>query len=259
MQANPLLKSFQTGSVALGGWLSTSLTIGAEAMAAQDLEYVCIDLQHGLINHSDNPLLLAAITGRGPTPIVRVPWNTPDHIGKVLDAGAMGVIVPMVNSAKECSRAVAAASYPPRGTRSYGPVRAMAVEGPDYFDRANAEVAIIPMIETATALDAIDDILTVEGVTAIYVGPADLAISMGLPPGTDAPGFLAALDRIVERCNVHGVVPGIHAVPAHAQDRLARGFRMVTITSDLVALRAKLTEDVRRVRSGLAGDAKSAY
>ena len=259
MQANPLLKSFHDGSVALGGWLSTSLPITAEAMAAQELEYVCIDMQHGLINHSDIPAMLAAITGRGPTSIVRVPWNTPDHIGKALDSGAMGVIVPMVNSVEECDRAVYAASYPPRGGRSYGPVRAMAVEGPDYFGRANTEIAIIPMIETTTALDAIDDILSVEGVSAIYVGPADLGISMGLAPGADEPPFLSALDRIVERCNAHGVVPGIHANAANAQDRLARGFRMVTITSDLVALRAKLTDDVTMVRAGLTGSQNSAY
>ena len=231
--------------------------IGAEIMAGLDLDYVCIDMQHGLIGYSDSLALLASLTSRSVTPVIRVPWNTPDHIGKALDAGAMGVIIPMVNSEAECRAAVEAASYPPLGRRSYGPSRAAIVEGPDYF--AEAEITIIPMIETAAALADLDAILAVEGVSAVYIGPADLAISMGFAPGSEDPAFLQALDRIVAGCNAHGVVPGIHATTASATDRLNRGFRMVTVTTDLVALRTRLTEDVTTVRDRMVGETTSSY
>jgi len=231
--------------------------IGAEIMAGLDLDYVCIDRQHGLIDYSDSLALLACLTARSVTALIRVPWNTPDHIGKALDAGAMGVIIPMVNTASACRAAVEAALYPPLGHRSYGPTRAAIIEGPEYFKEAN--LAIVPMIETAEALADLDGILSVENVTAIYVGPADLAISMGFHPGTEDPEFLQALHQIVARCNAHGVVPGIHATAATAGDRLDQGFRMVTITTDLVALRTRLTEDVTAVRSGLVGETAAGH
>lgn len=251
MQPNPLRDRFNSGATALGGWLTMPSPIGAEVMAGLDLDYVCIDRQHGLIGYSDSLALLASLTARSVTPLIRVPWNTPEHIGKALDAGAMGVIIPMVNSASACRAAVETALYPPLGKRSYGPTRAAIVEGPGYFKESN--ITVIPMIETVEALADLDGILSVENVTAIYVGPADLAISMGFQPGSDELEFLQALDQIVARCNAHGVVPGIHATSATAGDRLDRGFRMVTITSDLSALRSRLTEDVTSVRNGLVG------
>lgn len=249
MQSNPLLERFDSGDTAVGGWVNMPSPIGAEIMAGLDLDYICIDMQHGLIDYSDALALLASITGRSVTPVIRVPWNAPNHIGKALDAGAMGVIVPMVNSEDECRQAVEAASYPPTGRRSYGPTRAMIVEGPEYF--TEARVAVIPMIETAEALANLDAILSVEGTSAVYVGPADLAISMGHEPGSDTPDFLDALDLIVERSNVHGVVPGIHTTTATTTDRLARGFRMVTITTDIIALKTKLADDVNLVRGSM--------
>lgn len=259
MRPNPLMRNFESGDSSLGGWLSTPLPIAAEILASQDLDYVCVDMQHGLIDFADLPAVLAGITGRGPTPIVRVPWNTPDHIGKALDAGAMGVIVPMVNSQAECEAVVHSASYPPRGGRSHGPSRPIVTEGSDYVANANDSVAIIPMVETVEALQQLDGILSVEGVTATYVGPADLGISMGLKPGDDTPEFLTALDLIVERCAAHGVAPGIHATVSTAQDRLDRGFRMVTITADLVAMRTKVAADVAAVRRGASQQSESIY
>ena len=252
MQPNPLRDAFESGATTLGGWLNLPSSTGAEIMAGLDLDYVVVDMQHGLIGYSESLALLASITGHSVTSVVRVPWNSPDHIGKALDAGAMGLIIPMVNSEAECRQAVEYASYPPHGRRSYGPSRAAIVEGPGYF--GEAKVSIIPMIETTDALTNLDAIMSVEGIAAVYVGPADLAISMGFQPASEDPAFLAALDLIVTRSDAHGVVPGIHATAATAADRFKRGFRMVTVTTDLVALRTKLAEDVSQVRAVLIGD-----
>ncbi len=228
-------------------------------MAAIGFDYCCIDLQHGLIDFSDMVLMLQGMTTGATTPFVRVPQNLPGHIGKALDAGAMGVIVPMVNSVAECEAAIAAGRYAPAGSRSYGPARVAAVEGRDYWERANTDVAIVPMIETVEAMAALDDILAVTGVEAIYVGPADLSISMGFAPGSEQPAFLDALDEIVAACHRHGVVPGMHTTTALAPDRIERGFRMLTINSDLLAMRSRLAEDLATVRAGKAGPGEGMY
>ncbi|NNC42340.1 MAG: 2,4-dihydroxyhept-2-ene-1,7-dioic acid aldolase [Acidimicrobiia bacterium] len=229
-------------------------SMAAEAMASVGLDYVCIDMQHGLVDYSDSVGMLQAITTGSSTPTVRVPENQASHIGKALDAGAMAVIVPMVNTIEQCQAAVAAARYAPEGSRSFGPTRAAPVEGDDYWERANTDVALIPMIETVQALENLEGILSVPGVEAIYVGPADLSISMGFQPRSNEPEFLAALDRIVEACARNDVVPGMHTNVALAQDRLERGFRMLTITADLVALRSRIAEDVAMVRRGQTRD-----
>ncbi|MDH3500475.1 MAG: aldolase/citrate lyase family protein [Acidimicrobiia bacterium] len=234
-------------------------SISAETMAAIGFDYCCIDMQHGLIDFSDMVPMLQGLTVGATTPFVRVPQNLPGHIGKALDAGAMGVIVPMVNSVEECEAAIAAGRYAPAGSRSYGPGRAAPVEGADYWERANSDVAIVPMIETVEALASLDEILAVDGVEAIYVGPADLSISMGFHPRGEEPAFLQALDDIVEACGRHGVVPGMHTTSALAPDRIERGFRMLTITSDLLAMRTKLADEVDLVRKGVAGAGGSIY
>ncbi|HSF84476.1 MAG TPA: aldolase/citrate lyase family protein [Acidimicrobiia bacterium] len=259
MRPNPFLDRIHNREVALGGWLSMPTSVSAEAMAANDFDYICIDMQHGLIDYSDAVPMLQALTTGTATPVVRVPENHAGHIGKALDAGAMGVIVPMVNSGAECVAAMQSARYAPEGSRSFGPGRAWPVEGADYWERANSDILCIPMVETAEAVANIDDILSVTGVAAIYVGPADLSVSLGYHPRSDEQRFLDTLDIIVAACERHGVTPGIHATTATAQDRLDRGFRMVTVTADLVALRAKLAADLELVRSGRAGGEASIY
>jgi len=259
MRPNPLLDRFGSGDVALGAWLSIPSSVSAEAVALAGFDYVCIDMQHGLVDYSDSVTMLQAVTTGASTPVVRVPENQFGHIGKALDAGAMGVIVPMVNSVEECAAAVSAGRYAPEGGRSFGPSRVSAVEGTDYYTEANRTVSIIPMIETVQAVEALDEILGVDGVTAIYVGPADLSISMGLPPANEEPEFHAVLDRIVAACGRHGVVPGIHTTPATAPDRIRRGFTMVTITSDLNALRSSIAADLESIRSGAGARTDSLY
>jgi 4-hydroxy-2-oxoheptanedioate aldolase len=236
----------------------------AEAVADLGFDYVNIDMQHGFADYADVVDMFRALEtgGGGSTLTCRVPWNEPGIIGRVLDAGAMGVIIPMVNTVEQAQRAVAACRYAPHGARSYGPIRASRVNGPDYHATANERVACIPMIETVEALGNLDAILAVSGIDAVYVGPADLSLTLGLAPrgDHDDASFNDALATIVAACERHGVVAGIHANPDIASKRLAQGFRMVTVTSDLQALAAGAGTALRSVRTGSSdADASSIY
>jgi 4-hydroxy-2-oxoheptanedioate aldolase len=259
MQPNPFRESFSSGALALGGWLSIPSSVSAEAMAGLDLDYVCIDTQHGLMSYDAALPMLQALTRGRATPLVRVPWKGSEQIGKALDAGAMGVIVPMINTRAEAEEAVAATRYPPAGARSFGPGRAMAIEGADYFEWANDQITCVAMVETVEAVANLDEILSVAGIDSIYVGPSDLAISLGERPATNGPLLNEALATIVAACNKHGVVPGIHASAGLLPQRRQQGFRMVTVVADLVSLRTKLREDMAIVRSETAGPSDSIY
>jgi 4-hydroxy-2-oxoheptanedioate aldolase len=244
-----LRERWAAGHRTLGAWLAIPSVIVAESTAASGFDYVCADLQHGALDYADSVGLFQAVLVAGSTPIARVPWNEPGVIGKVLDAGAEAVIVPMVNSAEQAAAAVRAMRYPPLGARSYGPT-VVGARSRDYAATANDVVAVIPMIETVEALGNLDDILSVPGVDAVYVGPADLSLSLGLPPGNndDAASFGEALGAVVAGCRRHGIVPGIHASGALTARRLEQGFVMVTVTSDAVALRLGLSAEIARAR-----------
>jgi 4-hydroxy-2-oxoheptanedioate aldolase len=240
--ATSLNTRWRAGEVTLGLWVSTPGADTAETIAAFDVAYVCVDLQHGLIDLGQGRDVLRALRTSTATPICRVAGNDAASIGAVLDAGALGVIVPMVNSADEARAAVAACRYAPDGRRSFGPTRAALVHGTDLFGRANHEISCIPMIETVEAIEHLDEILDVEGIDAVYVGPSDLGVSMGLGPGVDHDDarFRQALAAVLAGCARRGIVPGIHASPGLVPARVQQGFRMVTVTTDLQALRAGL-------------------
>ncbi len=241
------------GGTALGAWISLRESILAEAAANSGFDYVCIDMQHGLADYADVVTMLHSMARLPTVPIVRVPWNEQGIIGRVLDAGALGVIIPMVNSPEEARRAVAACRYAPKGARSFGPLTAAIRHGGGYFGGADDAVACIPMIETRQAVEAIDDILAVEGIDAVYIGPADLSITYGLPPGVDNPGepFDGALARVLDSCQRHGVVPGIHSIAALAAKRQQSGFRMITVGNDAGAAMAGLRADATSARKAI--------
>lgn len=244
------------GGVAYGSWNGFANSGVAEAIAAVDFDFNCLDTQHGGLGYEDSRDLLHVIDRGVGTPTVRVPWNEPGIIGKTLDAGANAVIVPMVNTVEQAEAAVSYAYYAPMGSRSWGPARTSMRQAGYNPQSANDTNLLIPMIETTQALGNLDAILAVDGVDAIYVGPADLSISLGLPPGNNdgEPAFDEALARIVEGCDNAGVIAGIHANPALAERRAEQGFRMITVATDTVLLRSALADALAQSR----GDGGSA-
>lgn len=250
MLENAVKSRWRAGRAAVGAWLALPGAISAEVVARQGFDYVCIDLQHGLIDYQAAVPMLQAIDRTPSVPFARVPSNDFGTINKVLDAGALGVIVPMVNGPEEARAVVDACRYHPEGSRSFGPTRAATVYGPDYFARANAEIACIPMIETRQAVERLDEILAVDGIDAVYIGPRDLSVTLGQPPLQDNEGaFEQARQKVAKACAARGIVAGIHASAELAQRHLEAGFRLITISSDLGALASGVARDLRAVRA----------
>lgn len=245
---------WSAGDTTIGAWLSYREPLLAEIAATSGYDYVCIDLQHGLMDLDVASNMLGATARTDTVPMARVPWNEPGMIGRMLDAGALAIVVPMVNDAEQAARAVDACRYAPLGSRSFGPVVPNNRYGPTYPTAANDLVAVIPMIETREALANVDEIVSVPGVDAVYIGPADLSISLGLPPAMDhdAAEFNDALDAVVAACNRHGVTPGVHANPSIAAKRHAQGFRMITVGYEIFAAMTALRNDGKTSRAAIA-------
>ena len=249
MVENTVKARWREGLPALGCWLSIPSAWSAEVMARQGYDYICLDLQHGLIDYQTELGMLQAISATPTIPFARVPSNDFGAINKVLDAGVLGVVVPMVNSPEEARAVVAACRYHPEGSRSFGPTRAGYSAGPDYFAHANDEVACIPMIETRQAVERIDEILSVPGIDAVYVGPADLSITLGQQPRMDNEGaFEVARQTIAKACAAHGVTAGIHANASLVEKHVEAGYRMITISSDTGSLASGAARDLRLAR-----------
>ena len=212
MRENRLRTLWKEDKAAVNGWLAIPNSFSAEVMAHQGWDTLTIDLQHGVIDYQAMVTMLQAISTTPTVPIVRVPWLEPAGLMKALDAGAYGVICPMVNTREDAQKLVAYTNYAPKGGRSFGPVRALLYGGADYAERANETVVRFAMIETAQALDNLDAILSVEGIDAVYIGPSDLSLSLGCRPVFDDvdPPVAQAIDHILERAKAHGVQAGVH-------------------------------------------------
>ena len=235
MRENRLRTLWKSGGAAVNGWLTIPSSFSAETMAHQGWDTLTIDMQHGMIDDAALVPMLQAISTTDTVPVVRVPWLEPGILMRALDAGAYGVICPMVNTREDAQKLVAYTHYPPRGTRSFGPLRAVLYAGLDYVQHANDTIVTFAMIETAEALDNLDDILSVEGLDAIYIGPSDLSLALGCIPTFDdlEPKAFEAVEHILARAKAHGVVAGIHnGTPEAALKRIAKGFQFVTIGSD---------------------------
>jgi len=241
MRENRLRTLWKQDQAAVNGWLAVPNSFSAEVMAHQGWDTLTIDMQHGMIDYAAMVTMLQAISTTPTVPVVRVPWLEPGILMKSLDAGAYAVICPMVNTREDAQKLVAWTHYAPRGTRSFGPVRASLYGGPDYPQHANDTIVAFAMIETAQALDNLDAILSVEGLDAVYIGPSDLSLALGCRPDFDNPEPKAAqaMDHILERAKAHGVIAGVHnGAPEVARARAAKGFRFVTVGSDAKLLAA---------------------
>lgn len=251
MRPNTTLRAWRENRQTLGSWLSFANTQVAEVMAHFDFDWLCVDMQHGLIDYTDLCNMLPAISTTNTIPLVRVPWNEPYVIMKALDAGAYGVIVPMINTPEDAKRAVAACKYPPAGERSYGPARALLYGGSDYAQYANDEIAVILMIETEQGLANVEQIAATQGVDCLFIGPSDLALAVGLRPGQGAgtPAFEEAVDRIVSACRENRVaVGGYTHTAAIAKQYLERGFQMVDLMNDSRFLLSGVTSALDAVK-----------
>ena len=198
MRKNKLKKLLRDGTPVFNGWLQIPSSVSAEIMANQPWDSLTIDMQHGLVDYPNALSMLQSISTTDVTPMVRVNWNEPGQIMKVLDAGSYGIICPMVSNKKDAEKFVQACMYPPNGFRSFGPMRGLLYGGNEYAKFANEEILKFAMIETREALENLDDIMSVKGIDGIYIGPADLSLAVGEEPGFDKPENSKAYEQIIK-------------------------------------------------------------
>ncbi len=244
MRTNQVKEKLKRGESVLGAWLSLPNVPSARIMSRIGFDWLVIDMEHS----AHNPVLMAdmvaIIVDAGTcAPIVRVPTNSVEWFKWALDAGAWGVLVPMVNTREEAQRVVDCAKYPPRGSRSiggaFGPYGFGITDWPEYARTANEEILVIVQIESAQALAHVDDIVSVPGIDVAFVGPNDLHAQLGLPASTEGaePEFLDALERIKASARKHHVATGIFSANGEAAaERVRQGFQMVTVTSDVSSM-----------------------
>ena len=238
MIANRLKTLWAEGKPTLNGWCSIGNSFTAEIMAAQGFDSITIDMQHGALDYSNLLPMFQAMRASGATLMARVPWNEPGIIMKALDAGAYGIICPMVNSAEEAARFVSYMRYPPLGQRSFGPTRVSFAAGANYAGEANANMLAFAMIETAEGMANLDAIAATPGLDGLYVGPADLTLSLTqgrLAPGFDReePEMIEALQKIVAACKKNNIRAALHCgTPDYAARAIGWGFNMTTVGGD---------------------------
>jgi 4-hydroxy-2-oxoheptanedioate aldolase len=255
MRANHVRRRLAAGEPSIGTWLSLPSPEAAEYVSRVGFDWLVVDAEHNPVDIRTLAAMFAAMANSATAPMVRIPWNSPEHFKRVLDAGAWGVVVPMVNSREEAERAVAACRYFPRGGRSVGGGRHALSFGTDaatYFANANDEVLLVLQIEHIDGVNNADEILSVPGVDACFIGPNDLAASMGLglgvPLESDHPELSAAIAHIRETCVRHGVAPGVHCSHADGvNQRIAEGFKFCAMASELRYTLVGLGNDLARL------------
>jgi len=262
MRRNELRRIIAGGGTVLNGWLAIANSYSAEMMAHQGFDSVTIDLQHGPVDFQAAVGMLQAISTTPAVPMVRVPHNEPILTLKLLDAGAYGVICPMINSRAEAEALVSACRYPPRGTRSMGPNRAVLYGGADYWQHANDEILLFAMVETRQAVGNLDDIVSVDGIDGVYVGPSDLSMSVGKAPSLDPqdPDVLGMIKTICEGTRKRGKIAGVHTDGAKtAVRRFGEGYQLCTLLNDARLLANAASAAVREARGQVPQAAPKTY
>ncbi len=255
MRTNTVKRLLQAGKPAIGTWLTLPCTISAEAVAHAGFDWVNVDMEHSPTDYGMLANMLMAIGTTNVIPLCRIPNNDAIHIKRILDAGAMGIIVPMVCSPEEAANAVRAAKYPPEGIRSVGGGRwrfwASHGDTRDYTDHANDEIAVIVQIEHPDAVKRAEEILSVPGVDACFIGPNDLAWSMGLGKGLGVqdPRHAEAIQQVLRAAKKVGTPAGIHCMSVdEVVMRIEQGFQFCACMSDLNMLFAAMTGAVKQIR-----------
>ena len=232
---NNLLDIWKSNNTVINAWLSIPNSFTAEAFGKMGWDSITIDMQHGQNDYHSSISMLQALSNSKSVPIVRVPWNEPGIIMKMLDLGVMGIIAPMINSKEDCERFVSYCYYPPIGQRSFGPMRAQLIHGSSYFNNANNNVLSFAMIETKQAVENLDEILSVPSLTGVYIGPADMSSSYGLPPKFDVKEdpVYSNIKLISQKAKEYGKIAGIHnGSTSYAKEMISLGYKFVTILSD---------------------------
>jgi 4-hydroxy-2-oxoheptanedioate aldolase len=257
---NKVRSIWKSGGAVINGWLGIPSSVSAENMAQAGWDSLTVDLQHGHVDYQTAVTMLQAVSTTPTVPFARVPWLEPGTIMKMLDAGAYGIICPMINTRAECEMFVGACRYAPGGYRSFGPVRATWYGGADYYTHANDTMIAMAMIETKQAVENLDEILSVPGLDALYIGPNDLAITLGCAPSgvpTD-PIVINAIKTIVAGAKRHGIYAGIHCgSTAMAKQMIALGFQFLTLMADNAFLASAAKSAVAEMREGSVAPVKA--
>jgi len=251
VRPNRVKRQLRAGEPSLGTFMALGSALGAEQLAHLGFDWLVIDQEHGAIDATLTQSLLQAISTTETIPLIRVPWNRGEWIKRALDAGAYGVVVPMVNDRADAEAAVAAVRYPPLGTRSIGGSRTRLYGGPDYVEKANDEILLVVQIESARAVENAREILGVPGIDAYFIGPGDLCASLGLPNTwePDFPEYWAALEKVERAAAEAGVPGGIHASPGRAAAMIERGYRFVAIGFDISYMVASASAALQAARA----------
>ena len=236
MRKNRLKQMYKEGKPIVNGWLQIPHSFSAEVMSHQGWDSLTIDMQHGVVDYPNALQMLQAISTTDTIPLARVNWNEPGQIMKILDAGCYGVICPMVSNRTEAEKFVKACIYPPKGYRSFGPIRGLLYGGSDYGKFADDEILKLAMIETNEALQNLDEIMTTPNLDGIYIGPADLSLAIGQEPKFDNPKGTKTYNeimKILEKAKKHKLFAGVHnASPEYALEMIDAGFNLVTVGAD---------------------------
>ena len=258
-----LKNALNQGEPVVGSWINSGSPIVAELMATCGFDFLCVDVEHSAVDLPQAQQLFQAICSGNPTcsPIVRLPGVDYSFVKRYLDAGARGVVAPLVCTRQEAEQLVEAIYYPPRGNRGVGFCRAnqYGLNLSGEFERANDEILTAVQIEHVRGVENIDKILSVDGIDAVFIGPYDLSASMGLSAQFDHPDFTAAKTRILDACRRHGVTPGIHVVPpdtAAFMDAFQQGYRFIAYSLDITILTTVCRNGLGTIREEIAAQRK---
>ncbi len=253
---NILKKKLQNQEVTIGSWITLGHTSIAEIMARAGFEWLVVDMEHSVITLDITQQLIQVIEGCGVVPLVRVGENNPNIIKRVMDAGAYGVIVPMVNTKEEAEAAVKAVKYPPLGTRGVGLARAQGYgdKFDEYVATVNEESVVIAQIEHIDAVNNLDSILSVEGIDGCIIGPYDLSGSLGVPGNFEHSDVLAALKKVEQTCQKKKVALGIHIIQPDYKlvpQRISKGYTFLAFSLDTLFLGNSCREQMTKLRESL--------